>query len=1108
MNTHWALFLMIALLSIALPALSAGVAQTFRLSIVRLRCEYLKDPLGIEVLKPRLSWVLQSKERGAKQTAYQVLVASTPELLAKNQGDLWDSGRVDSDQTIQVVYAGAPLKTRMDCYWKVRVWGRLGQATNWSKSAHWSMGLLDPADWQDAKWIAAPAGPKLETLTPHMGFHSQISSKPDVVEWVGVDLGKERQIDGVRLYCARPYDYQPDRPGFLFPVRFIIEVAQKADFSDAKTVADHSKADYPNPYFKIPVYRFKPVSARYVRVNVNRLAHRDGEVYGFALAEMEVLLGETNFAEGATVLASSSIESEGWGKAKLVDGRVQPDRGGNLDDRERSATMLRKEFDVAKSIKKATVSVTGLGLYELRINGKRVGDHLLAPEWTYYRKRIQYQTYDVTALLQSGPNAVAAQVAGGWWLGPMMLQPPKPDAQECLLMRLDIELADGSMQSVVTDPSWQTTTDGPIRRNGIYYGEMYDGTKEMPGWDQPGFVSNKWRSVVVIPYPDGDEKAVLVAQPNEPIRVEREMRPIKMTEPSPGVYMFDMGKNMVGWCRLTANAPKGTRITVRHAEDINDDGTLFVASLCGAAQINDYTWPGGEATLEPHFTFHGFRYVEVAGLPSRPSRDSVAGLVFHSDTAETGRLTSSSKLIEKILSLGEWSQRGNTLSVPTDCPQRAEREGWTGDIVAFSQAAIFQRDMAGFFTKWVPDLRDSQCDDGRFSDVAPHVTTPEWGFSGAPGWGDAGVIVPWRVYQNYADTRMLEEHFEAAKRWIDFIHAHNPNLLWETERGNDYGDWLNGNWMTGEGRDDNIVRVPDLPKGISEIPNDVFSTAFWAYSTEILSKMAEAIGRKAEAAKYGKLRDDIRTAFNEAYVSPDGRIKGDTQAGYALALSFNLLEETMRPKAMEHMLEGIRKFKNHVSTGFHSSHRLMLELTRNGRHDEAWRLINVKTVPSWGYLVEMGATTVWERWDAVVPGRTGVIEQSSRNHWGIGSVNEWIWRELGGINPDDDQPAYKHFLIRPRPCPGLTWVKARYDSIRGMIVSDWKLEKGRFTLRVKVPVGSTATVYVPTKDAATVMEGGKPASQSEGVKLVKMEDVNAAFEVVSGQYVFESEVGR
>ena len=1096
--------LSIAVLASAAFASLAQAGDSSALAIERLRCEYIQNPQGIDVVAPRLSWVLKSDVRGQKQTAYRVLVASSAAKLAADQSDLWDSGKVASDQTIHVVYQGKPLQTRMQCFWKVQAWDKHGNPSQSSEPASWSMGLLKPADWE-AKWIAARAK---SPRTPHNGYHSELATSADAMQWVAVDLGVERKIDGVRLYAARPYDWSPDTPGFMFPVRYKIEAGQEADFSDAKTVVDRSGADVPNPGVKALTHLFKPISARYVRLSVTRLAYRDGSNYGFALAEMQVLSGENNLAKGATVLASSSIEGGGWAKEKLVDGRVLPEVGGTDDVTQRPVTMLRKEFDVAKPIKRAIVTVTGLGLYELRINGRRVGDHLLAPEWTRYSTRIQYQTYDVTDLLRDGRNAVGAQVANGWWTGPMLAQPLKPNAQSCLLMRLDIELADGGKQTIVTDPSWQATTDGPIRRAGIYFGETYDATKEMPGWDQPGFAAAGWAPVQVLPHPDGDERAIFVAQRNEPIRVEKELRPVKMTEPKPGVYVFDMGQNMVGWCRLTANAAAGTKITVRHGEILLDDGNIFTANLCDAKQINEYTWRGGEASFEPHFTYHGFRYVEVTGLPSRPAEDAVVGRVFHSDAAETGRLACSSELINKILHCAEWTQRGNMQGVPTDCPQRSERAGWMGDIQAFSQTAIFQRDMAAFFTKWVQDIRDSRCDDGRFPDVAPHglPTAPSWSFSGSAAWADAGVVIPWRAYQNYADARMLEEHFESAKQWIDFIHAGNPDLLWQNNRGNDYGDWLNGGWLTGDGRESNI-RQPDYPRGLGEMPHDVFATAFFAHSTEIVAKMAKALGRSAAAAKYSKLFEDIKAAFNKAYVSPDGRIKGDNQAGYALALHFNLLDEAMRPKAMEHLVEAIRKFKDHPSTGIQSTHRMMLELTRNGRHDEAWRLINLRTVPSWGYMVEMGATTIWERWDACTKGRPHDVFDGSYNHWAFGSVSEWVWRDLAGINPDDEQPGYKHFVIRPRPCPGLAWVKAEYDSIRGKIVSDWKLKERRFTLRIQVPVGTTATVYVPAKDAGAVTENGKPAAQAEGVKFMKMEGRSAVFAVESGQYVFQAEVG-
>ena len=1070
----------------------------------RLRCEYRENPLGIDVIVPRLSWVLESDERGQKQTAYRVLVASRPELLAADQGDLWDSRKVASDHTAHVEYAGTPLATRMACHWKVRIWDAAGSPSPWSESAAWSMGLLQASDWQ-ARWIAC-ANP-LPPMDRHFGYLSRLARSADTPKWVAIDLGGNHRVDSVQLHPARPmtttlgYEldgWPPPVPGFMFPVRFRIEAARKADFSDAVVIVDRTDSDVPNPGLESQSYRFEPILARHIRLTATRTLERSGENYGFALAELEVCSAARNVAKGAGVSASDSVEMGGWSKDFLVDGRLG-DQEGISEVFEWPATMLRREFDIRRPIRRAVVSVTGLGLYELWMNGRRVGDQLLAPEWTRYQDRIQYQTFDVTDLVHEGANAVAAQLNGGWWSGPMVLESAVKEPRFCLLLRLDIELADGSTQAVVTDPSWQASTEGPIRRAGIYFGETYDGTREMPGWDQPGFAGRGWSPVQVLPHPDQSEKAVLAAQCNEPIRVVRELRPRTISEPKPGVYVFDMGQNMVGWCRLKAEAPAGTRITVRHAEVLGEDGMLYTDNLRGAAQVNEYTWPGGPAELEPHFTYHGFRYVEVTGLPSRPGEDAIVGRVFHSSAPDAGTFSCSNELINRIMHCIEWVQRANLPSAPTDCPQRTERMPFTGDILAFCQTAIYTMDMAGFFTKWMSDLRDSQLDDGTFLILAPNpadLAFVRWtNGSFAPAWSDAGVFVPWRVYRSYGDVRLLEQQYDAARRWVEFIHTRNPDLIWRKDRGGNCGDHLNGN----------SVRVPDFPRGVSEMPREAFATAFFARSTQILANMAAVLGRDDDAAGYGRLFEAIKAAFNREYVSSDGGIQGDTQAGYALALHFDLVEEPLRAKAVEHLLEGIRRCRGHLSTGIHTTHLAMLELSRNGRHEDAGRLISLRTPPSWGHMVEQGATTIWERWDGFVAGRGFQnMTMNSFNHWGFGSVGEWVWRELAGINPDEDQPGYRHFLIRPRPCSGLAWVKARYDSIRGPIVSEWEKSSGLFHLRVEIPANTTATVHVPAGNAGEVLESGMPASKSRGIEFIRNDDGRAVFRVESGRYHFQA----
>jgi alpha-L-rhamnosidase len=1071
------------------PAATAAAA----VQPAALRCEYRVNPLGIDVARPRLSWIIESAERGQRQTAYRVLVATSAERLAADEGNLWDSGRVASDQTIHVVYAGRPLGSRMACFWKVRAWDARDQASPWSRAASWSMGLLDRADWQ-AQWIADSKTAGSRQTPPHNGYHSALANSPDAAKWVSIDLGKPQPVDAVRLYPARPFDWSPDTPGFLFPVRLKIEAGQAADGSDLKVVVDRTAADIPNPGAKPVEYRFPAVTARLVRLTATRLARRDKDNFGLALAEMEVLSGEKNLALGAPVHCLDSIESGAWSKAKLVDGRTLPERGQVGMS---PATMLRKEFQIGGPVRRATVYATGLGLYELRLNGRRVGERILSPEWTRYSKRIQYQTYDVTSLVRPGANAIGAILGEGWYAGPMMLKPPISNPVFRLLLRLEIERADGRVETIVTDPSWQGTTEGPLRQSGIYFGETYDATKEIPGWDLPGCAAAGWRPVQTVRL---DPDAVLCAQKNEPIHVVKEIKPVKVTEPRPGQHVFDLGQNMVGWCRLKVRGPAGTKVTLRHGEMLSDDGTLYTANLRGAEQVNEYTLSGrSEEVFEPHFTYHGFRYVELSGLPVRPGQDAILGRVFHSSAPDAGRFECSNPLLTRLMRNIVWTQRANLMSAPTDCPQRTEREGWMGDIQAFSQTAVFNMDMAAFFTKWIQDIRDSQADDGRYPDIAPHVTDPNQMFSGVPAWGDAGTIVPWRMYQNYADVRLLREHFESACRWVEFIRRNNPDLLWLKARGNDYGDWLNG---------DTLV-LKDYPHGRSEAPKDLLATAFFAHSTEIVAKMAKALGRADAAAKYAKLHQEIRTAFNRAYVGPDGTIKGDTQAGYALALSFNLLDEPLRPKAVEHLLAAIARYKGHLSTGIQSTHRAMLELTRNGRHEEAGRLICLRSVPSWGYMIDQGATTIWERWDGYVRGR-GFQDpgMNSFNHWAFGAVGEWLWRELAGINPDEQNPGFKHFILRPRPGAGTTWVNGRYDSIHGTIESRWTLEGDRLTLDVTVPANTTATIYVPAKSAGAVTEGGVPLAQAPGVKLLRMEDAAAVLEVVSGRYAFRSVVAR
>ncbi len=789
---------------------------------------------------------------------------------------------------------------------------------------------------------------------------------------------------------------------------------------------------------------------------------------------------------------------------------------------------LRTSFTLQKKPVRAVLSCTSLGLYLTYVNGQSLFDNVqkpdstaamerfLAPEWTNYAKHVQYQAYDVTVLLKEGKNALGAVLGEGWYAGRIGISHIVPDGglrnfygrRLALLAQLDVEFADGTKQTIATDGTWKSFQDGPIVKACILDGEVQDARKRIPNWSDATFDDSAWQPVEVLPAP----AAALVAQPDEPVRQTAELSPVKETQPAPGTYIFDFGQEIAGVCRIKVTGPAGTTVTLRHAEMLADDGTLYRDNLrmkiyagdpnlkwgkyLGARQEDQFTLRGeGDEIFMPRFTYHGFRYVEVTGLPERAALTTIQAIAFHSAPAVTGSFECSDPLLNQLMSNIVWTLRDNLHSVPTDCPQRDERLGWMGDMLVFAQPACYLMDMAGFFTKWAQDIRDAQADDGRYPDFAPHPFDPNARFSGVPAWGDAGVIVPWRMYVNYGDTRVLAAHFESARRWVDWIRANNPDLLWKNKRHNDYGDWLNGDTLKLEGF--------GYPKGGSEVPKEVFATAFFQHSTLLVGKMAAAIGRVGDAVKYIRLAEDIRAAFVRAYVKDDGEVRGDTQAGYALALGFELLPEDLRAKAAARMATRVADYKGHISTGFHTTVHLMNELTRYGYHDVAYRLITNRTIPSWGYTIEQGATTIWERWDGFVKGR-GFQDQGMNSfcHYAIGSVAEWMYGTMLGINPDEKAPGYAHFLLRPRPGGGLTWAKGSYDSLRGRIASQWKVEGDVTSYAFSVPANTSATLYLPAKDKSAVTEGGRPAESAESVRFLRQEGDCALFELGSGTYAF------
>ncbi|GAA1573432.1 alpha-L-rhamnosidase [Actinomadura kijaniata] len=727
---------------------------------------------------------------------------------------------------------------------------------------------------------------------------------------------------------------------------------------------------------------------------------------------------------------------------------------------------------------RARAYVSARGLYELRINGHRVGDAELAPGWTEYHRRVPYQTYDVGDLLREGDNVVAAVLADGWWCGYVGFDSRRAalhygDAPQ-FLVQLLLDYADGSRRWVVSDGSWREHP-GPISYADLLMGEYVDARAELPGWDAPGYNDSSWAPVLVT----GTDTGVLEAAADRPVRVLAELPATSVERRGEDRFVVDLGQNMVGRVRLTVRgARRGQRIRLRHAEMLTD-GELYVANLRTAEATDTYVAAGRPVEVfEPRFTFHGFRYVEVTGYPGELDPADLTGRVLHNDTPWTGEFACSDATVNRLHANIGWGQRGNFVAVPTDCPQRDERLGWLADAQVFLPTACRNADVAAFFARWMRDVVDAQHPGGAFGDVVPEVCLTR---EGAPAWGDGGVIIPWHLYRTYGDRRVLERSLPAMKRWVDHVHRHNPGLVWRAHVGNHYGDWLQVN---------------------AETPRDLLATAYFARSAELVAAAARVLGADRDAERYGALHAAVREAFVEAFVDVGkGRVAGDTQTGYLLALAFGLLPTEAVPAAVGHLAADIEARGHHLTTGFVGVSLLCPVLADHGRSDLAYALLHQDTYPSWGYSIRHGATTIWERWD-------GWTEEhgfqspamNSFNHYSLGSVGEWLYGGVAGIAQHPDSVAYGDLLLRPTIGGLLTWAHARQETSRGEVTCGWRLEDGELHLEATVPPGIHATLVVPTADPGAVRADGVPVADRDGVEVVGRTDRSLTVRLVSGRH--------
>jgi alpha-L-rhamnosidase len=904
---------LIFLLVMLLPT-AACFAQ---LTVKHLLTEDQVDPICIDAATPRFSWQLDGGgRRNVLQTAYEIKV-TTYTLLKKGKHDAWNSGKVMSDQSVYVPYAGDALTSGKKYYWEVRVWDNTGKASEWSEPASWQMGMLLPSDWT-AQWIT---------------------------------------------------------PGFI---------------------------------------------------------------------EDSVL---------------------------------------------RPSPLFRKEFTINKKIASATAYITAHGLYHAEIDGKKIGSAFLTPGWTSYNKRLQYQAYDVTDMLQEGKkNVVGVELGNGWYRGYIGFD-PKPNLYGkdiALLFQLEITYADGTKETINSDDSWKCST-GPVRFAEIYYGATIDDRMQQKDWSTTLFDDKKWSGVNVQNF----SKTTLVGSNSEPVRKHETFKPVKIFTTPKGEKVIDFGQNLVGWVQMKVTGKAGDKIVISHAEVIDKAGNFYTENLRTARSQDTYILSGdGEETFEPQFTWQGFRFIKVEGYPGDLKPEDFTAVALYSDMTPMGTFSCSNTAINQLQHNIQWGQKGNFLDIPTDCPQRDERLGWTGDAQVFSRTASYNMNVHNFFAKWLKDVAADQYSSGSIPFVIPNVLGKNAtdGPGASTGWADVCTIIPWNMYLAYGDKRILENQYASMKNWVDYMKQKSRDDIWNT--GFHFGDWL-------------FYSVNDDTDGSSAITNKyLIAQCFYACSTQLLINAATLLGKEEDVKYYTDLLTKIKEAYMREYVTPNGLISSDTQTAYVLALQFDMLPENLRQQAVERLVRNIHRYDDHLTTGFLGTPYICGVLSRFGRADVAYSLLLQDTYPSWLYPVKMGATTIWERWDGIKPdGTFETPSMNSYNHYAYGAIGDWMYRVITGIDTKTDTPGYKAIVIKPTIGGKLTFASADYETNYGKISSHWKVDNGAVSLDVEVPANVTATVYVPAKEGSSLLESGQPMSShaETGYRVVNVGSGVYHFSTVAAQ---------
>ncbi|MCX6500291.1 MAG: glycoside hydrolase family 78 protein [Arthrobacter sp.] len=987
---------------------------------------------------------------------------------------MWNSGKVESSEQVDIHYAGVNLSAQHRYYWEVRVWDSTGRQSDWSAAA-WFETALDPGEAWPAQWIGG------------------MDPTQDLKDWRDYSVRVDFTIDNIAMgVYLRSKDVNN---GYMWQI----------------TVADGTPRlrAHKKKYSAYSVIREKDIS-RFVTTEslrtskhtlgvelsgnsfvttldgqeIDRLvddSYSEGYV-GFRQAELEQgqerasvqkllvkasdgsTLLDSNFGSGSPLFPEAVTEAGTLKLAAPLD---------TLHDPGPSMPLFRKEFSAGQKIVSARLYASARGVYQVNINGQAVGDGKLEPGWTDYSKRIMYQTYDVTTLVKQGINVVSAFLGEGWYSGNIggfgaMNYGNRPS----LTAQLRLDFSDGSHQTLGTDSSWQTVP-GPLTRSDLIMGETFDQRKMPPGWTGPGFSGSALGAAKIVDPPAG---VVLEPQVDAPVRTVQQLTPKERTEPESGKWIYDMGQNMVGVVSLRLRGQPGQVVRIRYGEMLNKDGTLYTANLRSAQATDRYIFRSAdEIDFTPMFTFHGFRYVEITGVGEPPALGDISGQVWSSVAEDTGSFSTSNALLNQLQSNIKWSQRGNFLSVPMDTPARDERLGWTGDIGVFAPTATYNSDSLSFLAKWLSDLRDAQLPGGDFPGIAPSVCAC---FQGGAGWSDASISVTHSLWRAYGSVEVIRDNYAMMKKFMQFrINSASPAGV--VVHG-DYGDWLN----LGDPTDPGLI-----------------GTAYFAYTARLLADMAAAIGETEDSATYAALAARTKEDFIKAYVQGNGSLVYESQTAYAIAIGMDLVPPNLVGEAGNRLASLVSLRGGHLATGFLGTPWLLGALSTTGHADLAFAMLNDDTYPSWGYEVARGATTMWERWDGVrTDGTLGDPRMNSYNHYAYGAVGDWMYQNIAGISPAT--PGYKTFVIAPRIGGGLTNASGAFDSVYGRIESSWRVMGADVEMTISVPPNTKATVYFPAKDEGSVTESQKRLSDAEGVKLVDGPSGEVTAELGSGHYDF------